>query len=127
MHRHECRGRIRILVIAGLALAPMAHAQNQPSFTGVGDLAGGAVSSIAEAISADASTVVGESESTPGTQAFRWTAASGIVGLGDLSGGQFFSSASAASSNGSVIAGTGVDSSDVSRAFRWTQAGGSSR
>ena len=102
----------------------MARAQNAPSFRGVGDLPGGAVSSIAEAVSADASTVVGESESTPGTQAFRWTAGGGIVGLGDVAGGQFFSSAAGVSANGAVIAGTGVASSDVSRAFRWTQAGG---
>jgi probable HAF family extracellular repeat protein len=124
MRTHESRGPLGALVIAWFALAPMAQAQNQPWFAGVGDLAGGAASSIAEAISADATTVVGESESTPGTQAFRWTAAGGIVGLGDLAGGQFLSSAAAVSSNGSVIAGTGVDASDVSRAFRWTQAGG---
>jgi probable HAF family extracellular repeat protein len=124
MHRFGFRPRVGAVAMAWIALAPIAHAQNNPSFTGVGDLAGGAVSSIAEAISADASTVVGESESTPGTQAFRWTAAGGLVGIGDIPGGQFFSSAAGVSSNGSVIAGTGVDSSDVSRAFRWTQASG---
>jgi uncharacterized membrane protein len=124
MHRFGSRPLVGAVAVVWLALAPIAHAQNDPSFTGVGDLAGGGVSSIAEAVSADASTVVGESESTAGTQAFRWTAAGGLIGLGDISGGQFFSSAAGVSSNGTVIAGTGIDSSDTSRAFRWTQAGG---
>ncbi len=102
----------------------MAHAQNNPSFTGVGDLAGGAVDSVAEAISDDGAIVVGGSASASGPQAFRWTAAGGIVGLGDLPGGSFNSHANGVSTNGSVIVGTGVDASNESRAFRWTSGSG---
>ncbi len=101
-----------------------AHAQNRPSFRGVGDLAGGAVHSVAEAVADDGSVVVGGSESAAGPQAFRWTQAGGIVGLGDLSGGVFNSHASSVSANGSVIAGSGVTSGDEGRAFRWTSGGG---
>ncbi|MDJ0867963.1 MAG: hypothetical protein QNK03_17795 [Myxococcota bacterium] len=107
-----------------LALAAPALAQNQPWFSGVGDLAGGAVDSFANAVSADGSVVVGGSEGASGPEAFRWTAGGGIVGLGDLPGGVFHSVASGVSADGSVIAGTGVDSSDDSRAFRWTQGAG---
>jgi probable HAF family extracellular repeat protein len=112
---------------AALALlwgAGAAVAQNRPSFTGVGDLAGGAFDSSAEAVSDDGAVVVGGSDSTSGPQAFRWTAAGGIVGLGDLPGGVFNSAANGVSANGSVIVGTGVNSSDESRAFRWTSGGG---
>ncbi|HEX3204056.1 MAG TPA: putative Ig domain-containing protein, partial [Nitrospiraceae bacterium] len=43
------------------------------SFQGLGDLPGGAIASRAYAVSADGSTVVGESASTSGSKAFRWT------------------------------------------------------
>lgn len=113
---------------AALAVAAMvagsAWAQNRPSFAGVGDLAGGPWDSIADDVSNDGAVVVGGSESGAGPQAFRWTAAGGIVGLGDLSGGTFQSHATGVSANGSVIVGTGVNSSDESRAFRWTSGSG---
>jgi len=54
---------------------------------GLGDLAGGIFASSALGVSANGLVVVGESESTSGTQAFRWTSGGGIVGLGDLPGG----------------------------------------
>ena len=120
-------GRRTLPLVAALVLlagAGAARAQNRPSFTGVGDLAGGAFDSGAEAVSDDGAVVVGGSESTAGPEAFRWTAAGGIVGMGDLSGGAFASSATGVSANGSVIVGTGVNSSDESRAFRWTSGSG---
>ena len=52
-----------------------------------GDLVGGIFASSALGVSATGLVVVGESESTSGTQAFRWTSGGGIVGLGDLPGG----------------------------------------
>jgi len=91
-----------IPLAAALALlvgAGAARAQNRPSFTGVGDLAGGNVESGADAVADDGSVVVGVSGSTSGSQAIRWTAAGGLVG-------------------------TGVNSSDLSRAFRWTSSSG---
>jgi uncharacterized membrane protein len=90
----------------------------------VGDVAGGDFSSVASAVSADASVVVGAGTSAAGQEAFRWTEAGGLVSIGDLSGGEVLATAAGVSADGGVIAGTGVDSGDVSRAFRWTQSGG---
>jgi len=91
-----------------------------PSFRGVGDLPGGAIDSAALDVSADGSVVVGESESTSGTQAFRWTASGGISGLGFLSTANPYSSARGVSANGGVVAGTSTGSDGVDRACRWS-------
>lgn len=111
------------LCVAAL-VADAAWAQNRPSFSGVGDLAGGTWDSIADDVSNDGAVVVGGSESGAGPQAFRWSVAGGLVGLGDLAGGTFQSHATGVSANGSVIVGTGVNSNDESRAFRWTSGSG---
>jgi len=51
-------------------------------------------------------------------EAFRWTAAGGLVGLGFLPGGTL-SRATAVSADGAVVIGT-----SNGKAFRWTQSGG---
>jgi len=61
------------LVLALLIAPSPAGAQSLPWFTGVGDLAGGSVESVALALAADGSVVVGHSQSTYGPEAFRWT------------------------------------------------------
>ena len=111
--RHTC---IAALV---LLLSSIAEAQ-VPSFTGVGDLPGGAVGSEIHAMSADGSAVVGSSESASGTEAFQWTAGGGLVGLGFLSGGNPHSVARAISDDGTVIAGSSLDGGGVMRAFRYS-------
>jgi len=68
--------------------------------------------SAALAVNSDGSVIVGES----GTQAFRWTAETGMVGLGSL---PVSCSARAVNADGSVIAGKAGYS-----AFRWTAATG---
>ena len=108
----------RLLAVLGLLAAGDAGAQ--ASFTGVGDLTGGAASSSALGVSADGLVAVGESESASGTEAFRWTAGAGISGLGFLSGATPFSTAQAVSSDGSVIAGHSNGSGGFQRAYRWT-------
>jgi probable HAF family extracellular repeat protein len=97
---------------------------SSPSFLGLGGLGGSErISSRAYAISDDGSTVVGESESANGIEAFRWTATQGITGLGDLAGGEFESIANAVSADGQVVVGYGQ--SDKGReAFRWTPGEG---
>ena len=65
------------------------------TFMGIGDLPGGDFLSSARGISADGTVVVGDSHSSSGCEAFRWTEATGIVGLGDLPGGNIFSVATA--------------------------------
>lgn len=96
------------------------------SFTGLGDLPGGAYRSVARAVSADGSVVVGASRVTDfGDFAFRWTAESGIVALTDATGGHFDSliDAYGISADGSVIAGVGRAGTNT-EGFRWTAASG---
>lgn len=88
----------------------------------LGDLAGGAVSSSANSVSADGTVVAGMGTSASGTEAFRWTAAGGMVGLGDLPGGSFFSDARRIATDGSIV---GFSSSAAGpEAFRWTSGSG---
>ncbi|GBF80883.1 PEP-CTERM sorting domain-containing protein [Aphanothece sacrum] len=84
---------------------------------GLGDLAGGDFFSRATDISTDGSIIVGRSSSanssagglpisdTSGTEAFIWSADTGLVGLGDLPGGNFFSRSFAVSGDGSIVIG----------------------
>jgi probable HAF family extracellular repeat protein len=77
--------------------------------------------SIALAISADRSTIVGEARDASGFwRAFRWTASAGMQDLGTLGGPE--SAALAVSKDGSVIVGTSLTSglSDSNEFFRWT-------
>jgi probable HAF family extracellular repeat protein len=93
----------------------------------LGDLPGGIFQSAAFGVSADGSIVVGQSTSSSGLEAFRWTSGTGMVGLGDLPGGVFSSTAENISADGSVIAGAGnldLVSFTTVEAFRWTEATG---
>jgi probable HAF family extracellular repeat protein len=114
--------RLRLPLVGALLvpwLAAVGHA-DPPTFAGVGELAGGAVSSTVFAISADGAVVVGESAGANGTEAFRWTAGGGIEGLGFLSNATPFSSARAVSADGSVIAGSSNNASGGRRAYRYS-------
>jgi len=102
---------------AALLLLP-STAMAQASFQGLGDLPGGDFGSIANAVSADGSVVVGEGTNADDhEEPFRWTAAGGMVGLGsmepDASG-----VALGVSGDGAVVVGLS------SGAFRWTAGGG---
>ncbi|RME68265.1 MAG: PEP-CTERM sorting domain-containing protein [Verrucomicrobia bacterium] len=90
---------------------------------GLGDLPGGSFFSVASAVSADGTTIVGGSDSADGTEAFRWTSTGGMIGLGDLPGGAFHSHGYGVSGDGSVIVGEGTTAAGR-KAFIWTQAGG---
>lgn len=97
------------------------------SFQGLGTLPGGEWSySSPWDISADGLVVVGESRSANGREAFRWTAATGMVGLGGLGGEEFYSSAIRVSADGSVVVGSSRSPTSGSRveAYRWTAATG---
>ena len=74
-------------------------------WTAVGDLSGGVFSSVAYGVSADGAVVVGKSDSSSGTEAFRWTQPGGMVGLGDLPGGSVLALAYGVSADGSVMVG----------------------
>ena len=77
-------------------------------------------------ISADGSTIVGDSSIDSGaTNAFRWTEKTGMVGLGtlktDQSGNSF---ANGASANGSAVVGSSDTDNGEGNAFRWTEKTG---
>jgi len=97
-------------------------------FMGLGDLPGGRFRSFAWGVSADGSVVVGYSDSTSGTEAFRWTSSGGMSGLGDLPGGLFGSYATGVSADGSVVVGRSTPDApahiSVLEAFRWTDLNG---
>jgi probable HAF family extracellular repeat protein len=80
--------------------------------------------SYALAVSADGTTVAGESRSAAGNEAFRWNVVDGISGLGDLPGGFFDSYATAISADASVIVGFSESAPYRDEAFRWTAATG---
>jgi probable HAF family extracellular repeat protein len=107
-----------LLVWVAFHFCPSASAA---TFTGLGDLPGGAFSSEAFAISADGKVVVGRSAVFFGQEeAFRWTASGGMVGLGNLPGGAS-TTAYAASADGSTVVGR---SGWQSTAIVWTEATG---
>ena len=93
-------------------------------FALLGRLSGHARSE-ANAVSADGSTVVGQSAvgNTP-WEAFRWTQAGGIQGLGNLGGGAAGGSeAFGVSGDGSLVVGT-TPTDSGSAAFLWDEAHG---
>ena len=93
-----------------LAAATLCQAQ---SLTDLGTLTGGSYS-YAYAVSADGSVVVGESDSTNGTRAFRWTN-NVMTDLGTLTGGNY-SEAYGVSADGNVVVGQSI-STNGSRPF----------
>lgn len=95
--------------------------------SGLGFLPGGADRSFAHDVSGDGAIVIGDaSVAGSAVEAFRWTAATGMVGLGDLPGGAFGSAANAISADGSVIVGRALVRTQVDpwEAFIWDEAHG---
>src|SRR5262249_20178086 len=114
--------RIRRAFFAAILSLATVTAPARADFVPLGFLPGGSTS-LAFAVSADGTVVVGQAISAMGPEAFRWTATSGIEGIGDLPGGEFSSIAFGASGDGTVIVGQGR-SGPALEAFRWTQANG---
>lgn len=100
-----------------IILALIIPCSTDPWFSGLGSLPGQFVHSRASGISADGSTVVGQSWSYSGWQAFRWQGGS-MIGLGDLPSSSFESRAQAVSLDGTVVVGVGR-TEDGFRGFRW--------
>lgn len=95
----------------------------------LGDLPGGAINSQATAVSADGGTIVGFSSSAVSApnaaEAFRWTAATGMIGLGGLtSEGAVTSHARDVSRDGSVVVGSSRTDDAGRHAFVWDQHNG---
>jgi probable HAF family extracellular repeat protein len=96
----------------------------------LGDLEGDPLGSEATDVSNDGSVIVGSGnvERNEGgvaisSEAFRWTAGTGLVPLGDLAGGDYLSWATGVSGDGAVVVGAS-QSDQGSEAFRWTEATG---
>jgi probable HAF family extracellular repeat protein len=106
---------------------------SQTGMVGLGFLPG-ADGSAARAVSADGSVVVGVNSfpSIPlqniHTEAFRWTAAAGMMSLGDLPGGRIISEAYDVSADGSVIVGISEtlpeNGNRIQAPFYWTEKTG---
>ena len=90
--------------VVAFATATPATSRSQCFFQGLGFLPGGN-SSFANGVNANGRVVVGEATGATGvSQAFRWTAASGMVGLGFLPG-RGFSTANGVNADGKVVVG----------------------
>src|SRR5262245_51405154 len=120
--------RSRLLAATAAAAACAAPLLAQ-SFTGLGDLDGGMIFSEAWGVSADGSTVVGDSITNGHILfgavygAFRWTAATGLEDIYNLGGIGTTCRAYAVNNNGSVIVGVadyGVLTPTQIVAFMWT-------
>jgi len=95
---------------------------NAQSFQGLGDLPEGYVGSYAKAVSADGQIVVGQSSSSIGPEAYRWTQEGGMVGLGMFPSPVGRSShAYGLSANGDVVVGYSLLNNHHNEGFRWTQ------
>jgi probable HAF family extracellular repeat protein len=117
--------------VVAFAAATPATSGPQCFFQGLGFLPGDNRSQ-ANGVNANGTVVVGQSIVEPAPvsrgQAFRWTAASGMVGLGFGKFG-FASTASGVNADGTVVVGTSVApprprEPPRSEAFRWTAASG---
>lgn len=98
------------------------------AFTSLGVVDGDdTAQSEANGVSADGSVVVGRSDSSIGSQAFRWSAEGGLVGLGDFSTGDdglSSSTATAVSPDGQTVVGQARLGDAAKRGFVWTVGGG---
>lgn len=121
MMNASLRNALSIVLVPGWLLTSSCNPPRSSSFSGLGFLPGD-FRSLATSVSDDGSVVVGVSGNSSSGQAFRWTAASGMVGLGFLPGGSR-SYASAVSGDGTVIIG-GSKTFSGDRAFIWTEKRG---
>lgn len=106
-----------------LLLGSTASAQTA-SIQGLGPLPPGFVATAATAVSGNGQVVVGWMLQSGGQQeAFRWTAATGIVPMGGLPAGYSRTRATGVSHDGSVIAGDAVGPTNT-HVFVWTPGSG---
>ena len=116
--------RLHIGILAVFAFSAVGPAFGDVIFQGVGYVPG--YGSVAQAVSADGSFVVGNAGQAGhvagDTEAYRWTQAGGMMFLGDLPGGPIRSWGRGVSDDGMVVVGEGRygDDSMQYEATRWT-------
>jgi probable HAF family extracellular repeat protein len=118
----ERNSRLRIyLILSLLIFSTLFSYAQQPKLIWLGTIGGNG--SVANAVSADGSVVIGTADDSNGNpRAFRWTAATGIQDLGTLGGD--WSEATDISADGSIIVGWSYDGDSIYRAFKWTESDG---
>ena len=116
------RPRTTVIAVA-ICSAILGSVASAATFSGLGDLPGGAFLSQAKGVSADGAIISGVGISENGWEAFRWTKASGLEPLGDLPGGRFESFGSGISDDGSVVVGRSRSGREQ-EAFYWTSDAG---
>jgi probable HAF family extracellular repeat protein len=116
--------RVHTVLPAAMLVSLAAAAANAQSFTPMGDLPGGATSSVAASVSADGTAVSGSSVGAAGPRGARWTLGNGLSVLSGAPAGLTQSSAYGISGNGSAIVGTMSINGGFSVPYRWTSAGG---
>src|SRR5688572_9672872 len=116
-------------LVVGLWCGPNTGSCYEAFFTRIGGPATGLgafdnQASDAFATTPDGSVIVGNSSSVSGTQAFRWTSATGLVALGNLVPNRnSHDTAFGVSADGLVVVGRSGDDL-IQEAFRWTAATG---
>lgn len=110
-----------IPVTLACVMTPVAFAQ---SFSGMGDLAGGDVSSYASHVSCNGEIVSGTSHTAGGYRGGMWTAGTGLVMLSGAPANMTESQAYGVSGVGTTIVGRMMYSATTGASFRWTQSQG---
>lgn len=129
----KLRGPLSLSLLVWTLAGPISLAAAIPEFSGLGDLPGGNVRSIATGISADGSSVCGNSSSTSSasipnvdSEGYRWKAPGGMLKLGFFPLASAASTANGLSTDGKVATGFAAFGLGVSsnRAFRWVEGVG---
>jgi uncharacterized membrane protein len=93
-----------VCAFLSVSLIALANAAGQATFIPLGDLSGGAFSSVANSVSANGKYVVGAGTTATGGRGFVWTLSDGIVQLDALTGAASpTASANAVSSTGLIV------------------------
>jgi probable HAF family extracellular repeat protein len=112
-----------LLITATTVISLFTGTAHAESIDILGDLSGGAISSLGAGISNDGTVITGYSTSNNGNEAFRWTSATGMNNIDDIVGTTHGSAAYAANMDGSVVVGFATTTSGT-QAFRWTSGTG---
>jgi len=108
-----------VAAFVSVTLVALANAAGQATFIPLGDLPGGAFSSVANGVSANGKYVVGAGTSASGSRGFVWTLSGGLVELNALTGAASPTSAANAVSNSGLIVGE-ANNAAGSQAVTWT-------
>lgn len=117
--------RGRSIAIPALVLGLIFHASCLAAvrFIGLGDLPGGEIYSYPEGVSDDGTVVVGVSNSSLGSEGFRWTRKGGIQRLSGLPANSIVITARDVSADGQYVVAT-LNTAGVLTAIRWSLANG---